>query len=214
MRYQQNLAWSVLLRLFHWSFALSVVVLVTTGFYIHFPWTNTMLEGGRSFPVATMFYIHFIAAFVFTAALLARLYLLLFGNRQERFWDFLPITPKNIANLFKTIANYLYISDKYDRQLGHNTLAGIFYLITFILGLVQVLSGFYMLYPENVVWQTWGLRLLGPMQQARYLHYLIMWYFILFAFIHLYIVVWTDIWHKEGLISSIVNGRKFSPDKN
>jgi EAL domain-containing protein (putative c-di-GMP-specific phosphodiesterase class I) len=71
MRYQQHFAWSVLLRLCHWSFALSVVVLVTTGFYIHFPWTNTMLEGGSSFPVATMHYIHFIAAFVFTAALLS-----------------------------------------------------------------------------------------------------------------------------------------------
>ena len=54
MRYDQKYAWSILLRLFHWSFALSIVALVVTGFYIHFPWTNTYLEGDSSFPVATM----------------------------------------------------------------------------------------------------------------------------------------------------------------
>jgi len=212
MRYQRHQAWSILLRLFHWSFALSIVVLVTTGLYIHFPWTNTLIEGSSSFPVATMRYIHFIAGFVFTAAILARLYLLLFGNRQERFWDFLPVTPKNISNFFKTIAYYSYITDKFDHRLGHNVLAGILYTITFVLALLQILAGFYMLYPENVTWQTWGLRILGPQQNARFLHYLTMWYFIFFAFIHIYIVIWNDIKSKEGLISSIFNGRKYTPD--
>ena len=65
MQYERHLAWSVLLRLFHWVFALSIVVLVSTGLYIHFPWTNTMVIGTSNFPVATMHYIHFIAGFVF-----------------------------------------------------------------------------------------------------------------------------------------------------
>ena len=213
MQYTRHHAWSVLLRLFHWCFALSIVVLVTTGFYIHFPWTNTMIEGSSTFPVATMRYIHFIAAFVFTGALLARLFLLLFGNRQERFLDFLPITPRNIKNLFATIKYYLYIDNNEDQRLGHNSMAGIVYFVTFIVAGLQIMSGFYMLYPESTAWQTWGLRLFGTQQQGRLFHYLFMWYFILFAATHVYIVIWNDIRSKEGLISSIFNGTKYMPGK-
>jgi len=214
MRYDRKYTWSILLRLFHWSFALSIVTLVITGFYIHFPWTNTYLEGGSSFPVATMRYIHFIAGFVFTGAILARLYLLLFGNKQERFWDFLPVTPKNIGNLFHTLKFYLYFTDKHPPRLGHNVLAGILYMITFVMALLQVLGGLYMLYPEHAGLQKWGLLFLGPQQQARFLHYLFMWYFILFATVHVYIVIWNDIKTKEGLISSIFNGTKYIPHDN
>ena len=214
MQYERHQAWSVLLRLFHWAFALSIVTLVTTGLYIHFPWTNTMvIDGSTSFPVATMRYIHFIAGFVFTAALLVRLYLLLFGNRQERFWDFLPITPRNIKNLFATLKYYLYLTDEHDHRLGHNALAGIVYFVTFLVALVQIISGFYLLYPESVFWQKWGLLLLGPQQQGRWLHYLIMWYFVFFAAAHLYIVIWNDARSKEGLISSIFTGTKYTPKK-
>jgi len=214
MQYERHLAWSVLLRLFHWVFALSIVVLVSTGLYIHFPWTNTMVIGTSNFPVATMRYIHFIAGFVFTAALLTRLYLLLFGNRQEKFWDCLPITPRNIKNLVATLKFYLYLTDEYDHRLGHNTLAGIVYSVTLVLALVQIISGFYLLYPESVFWQKWGGLLLKTQQQGRWYHYLIMWYFIFFAAIHLYIVIWHDIQSREGLISSIFTGSKYTPRKN
>ena len=214
MRYEKHYAWSVLLRLFHWSFALSIVTLVITGFYIHFPWTNTLIEGETCFPVAWARYIHFVAGFVFTGALLARIYLLIFGNKQERLWDFFPITPKNIKNFFHTMNFYLYFTEKHRPRVGHNALAGIFYLITFLMALLQIIGGFYLLYPESVTWQKWGLYFLGPQQQGRHLHYLIMWYFILFAFVHVYIVIWNDIKSKEGLISSIFNGTKFIPPDN
>ncbi|MCL7486628.1 MAG: Ni/Fe-hydrogenase, b-type cytochrome subunit [Desulfobulbaceae bacterium] len=214
MRYEQHYAWSILLRLFHWSFALSIVVLVVTGFYIHFPWTNTLIEGETSFPVATMRYIHFIAGFVFTGAILARLYLLVFGNKQERFWDFLPVTPRNISNMFHTAKLYLYFTEEHRPRIGHNVLAGIIYIITFIMALIQMLAGFYMLYPESAAWQKWGLFFLGSQQQGRHLHFLIMWYFIIFAVAHIYIVIWNDIKTREGLISSIFNGTKYISSDN
>lgn len=214
MRYEKRYAWSILLRLFHWSFALSIITLAITGFYIHYPWTNTLLEGDTSFPVALARYIHFVAGFVFTGAILTRVYLLLFGNKQERFWDFLPITPKNIRYMLGTVKFYLYFTEDYHPRIGHNFMAGIVYMITFILALLQVASGFYLLYPENVTWQKWGLLLFGPQQQGRHLHYLIMWYFIIFASVHIYIAIWNDIKTKEGLISSIFTGTKFLPSDN
>ena len=213
MQYECHKAWSVLLRLYHWSFALSVVALTVTGLYIHSPWTNTMLEDGSRFTVATMRYIHFVAGFVFTGSLLARFYLLLFGNKQERLWDFLPITGRNVKSLFSTLRYYLYMTDKHEFRLGHNVMAGILYFVTFIVAALQLISGFYLLYPESVSWQLWGLRLFGPQQQARFIHYLFMWYFILFSIIHLYVVIWNGIRTKEGLISSIFNGSKYRPTK-
>jgi Ni/Fe-hydrogenase 1 B-type cytochrome subunit len=212
MRYERHFCWGILLRLFHWSFALSIVALVVTGFYIHYPWTNTLIEGETTFPVGTMRYIHFVAGFVFTGAILARLYLLIFGNRQERIWDFLPVTPKNIRNMLCTMGFYMYCNI-HEHRLGHNVLAGTFYLVTFILALLQLIGGFYLLYPESTAWQKLGLFFLGPQQQARLIHYLIMWYFMIFAFIHVYIVIWNDIKTKEGLISSIFNGRKYTPSQ-
>jgi Ni/Fe-hydrogenase 1 B-type cytochrome subunit len=212
MHYECKQTWSILLRLYHWAFALSIVVLVVTGLYIHDPWTNTMLEGSVwvSFPMAEMRFYHFIAGFVFTGAVLARIFLMIFGNRQERFTDWLPIHPKGIRNLFSTVLYYAYLTDKHEHKLGHNTLAGSSYLLTFVVALLQILSGMYMLYPENPFWMGWGGTLLGSQQGGRYLHYLAMWWFMIFPMIHIYLCVWNDIHSKEGLISSIFSGVKFT----
>lgn len=199
----------MLLRLFHWMFALSIVFLVTTGLYINNPWTNTMLEGSVSFPMATMRYIHFIAAYTFTAAVLIRLFLYIFGNAQERIWDILPITGRNFKNLWMTLLQYSYISDKHDDRLGHNILAGVSYLFTICAALFMIVSGFYMLYPEAPFWEGWGLMIFGSQQFARFLHHCIMWWFMIFAVIHIYLCIWNDCKEPEGLISSIFTGAKF-----
>lgn len=207
--YERHHCWSVLLRLFHWMFALSIVFLVVTGFYINNPWTNTMIEGSASFPMATMRYIHFIAAYTLSSAVLIRLFLYIFGNAQERIWDILPITRRNLHNLKMTILQYSYISDKHDQRLGHNVLAGLTYLVTFIAALFMILSGFYLLYPEAPFWAKWGVMLFGSQQFARFLHHLIMWWFMIFAVIHIYLAVWKDCKEQDGLISSIFSGAKF-----
>lgn len=207
--YVKHHCWSILLRLFHWMFALSIVFLVVTGFYINNPWTNTMIEGSFSFPMATMRYIHYIAAYTFSAAVAIRLFLYIFGNAQERIWDILPITGRNINNLKMTLLQYSYISDEHDERLGHNILAGLAYLITFVAAIFMVCSGFFMLYPEAAFWQGWGVTLFGSQQFARYLHHLLMWWFMIFAVIHIYLCIWNDCSEPEGLISSIFTGAKF-----
>jgi len=208
--YEKHHCWSLLLRLFHWMFALSIVTLITTGFYINNPWTNTMIEGNASwFIMSIMRYIHYIAAYTFASAVMVRLFLYIFGNAQERVWDILPITPRNIKNLFRTLMLYSYISDKHDERLGHNILAGSMYLITFFAALFMILSGFYMLYPEIFFWQSWGGKIIGSQQWARFLHHCTMWWFMIFAVIHVYFIIWNDIKGPEGLISSIFTGVKF-----
>lgn len=211
MNYEVKNVWSVLLRLFHWSLVLSIVALAVTGFYINTPWTNTTLEGSVSFPMATMRYIHFLAGYLFTAAVLVRIFLYFFGNRHERIWDILPVTPRNLKSLITTLGYYSYISDSHDERLGHNVLAGIVYIVTIVAAVFQLSSGFYMLYPEAGFWQSTGGWLFNSQQEGRFLHHLLMWYFILFAFTHVYMVIWNDLKSPEGLVSSIFTGKKFSP---
>jgi len=207
--YQTAKVWGVLLRLYHWSLVLSIIILVVTGFYINAPWTNTTIEGSASFPMAAMRNLHFLAAYLFTAAILVRIFLLIFGNRQERIWDFLPVTSRNIKSFFTTLGFYSYISDEHDARKGHNALAGISYILTIIAAVFQLIGGFYLLYPESATWQGMGNAIFGSQQEARFIHHLLMWYFLLFAFVHVYIVIWNEIKTPEGLTSSMINGKKF-----
>ena len=207
--FEKKYCWSILFRLFHWMYALSIVTLCFTGLYINGPWTNTMIEGSAGFPMAIMRFSHFIAGYVFSGAILIRAFLYIFGNAQERIWDILPVTPRNIKNLFSTILRYAYISEKHDVRLGHNVLAGLTYLFTFVIAIVMIISGFFMLFPEAAFWQGWGVAIFGNQQWGRYLHHLFMWWFMMFAIIHVYLCIWNDVKEPEGVISSIFTGDKF-----
>ncbi len=214
MHYEKHFVWSILLRLYHWSLASSIVALIITGFYINMPWSQTTLEGSGLMPVLAMRNIHGLAGYLFTAAILVRIFLLFFGNRQERIWDFLPITPRNIQNLGDTLGSYSYLREGYEEEkLGHNVLAGLTYTLTIIVALFQMASGFYLRLPESAFWQNWGVSLFASQQNARYIHHLLMWYFIIFALIHLYLVIWNDLKHSDGLISSIFTGNKFKSSR-
>jgi len=211
MTYEKHKCWSILLRLYHWAFALSIIFLVVTGFYINNPWTNTLQEYSMSWPMAWMRYIHFVAGYVFTGAVLARIFLYIFGNSQERITDALPITGRNLKNLWITLLNYSYISDDHYPRLGHNVLAGLTYLITIIAAIFQLVSGFYLLFPETAAWESWGVTIFASQQNARFIHHLLMWWFMIFALIHVYLVIWNDVMEPEGLVSSIFTGDKFKP---
>jgi Ni/Fe-hydrogenase 1 B-type cytochrome subunit len=212
MIYEKYYVWSILLRLYHWCLVISVVALVVTGFYIHSPWTLTTLEGTGLYPVLAMRNIHGLAAYLFTAAILTRIFLLLFGNRHERITDMLPVTSRNLRNMSTTFCSYGYLRDCHDdERLGHNVMAGMIYVLTMIVALFQLASGFYLRLPENTFWQKLGIILFSSQQHARYIHHLLMWYFIIFALVHIYLVIWNDLTNQDGITSSIFTGNKFRP---
>ncbi len=210
MAYKRIKVWSVLLRLFHWAFALSIVTLCITGYYIHNPFALGPWEGTpTTFIMAKTRLIHFIAGFIFIAAVIVRFYLLFFGNRFERFTDFVPITPRNFKRLLATIKHYLYLSDEHVPHGGHNPLAGTVYLVMLLLSILMIFSGLFLLFPESSFWVGWGKTLFGTQQSARLVHYFFFWVFLVFSLIHVYLVVWNDIFGCEAIVSSIFSGRKF-----
>ncbi len=208
--YRRVKVWSILLRIFHWAFALSIVILFATGYYINNPFALGPWEGTpTNFIMAKIRYIHFLAGYVFVGALLLRLYLLIFGNKYERFTDFIILRPRNIRRLFHTIKAYLYL-EEHESHGGHNPLAGTVYLLVIIMSIFMALSGFYMLYPEGV-WASLGATIFGTQQVARLFHYFLFWVYLIFVMLHLYLVVWNDIFGTEGIISGIFSGKKFLP---
>ncbi len=211
--YRRVKIWSVLLRIFHWTFALSILVLFVTGYYIHNPFALGPWEGSpTNFLMAKVRYVHFLAGYFFIAALLLRFYLLIFGNRYERFTDFIFLRPRNIPRLFHTIKAYLYLG-KHESYGGHNPLAGTIYLLVLLMSVAMALSGLYMLYPEGGLWASAGFSIFKTQQMARLFHYFLFWIYLVFVMLHLYLVVWNDIFGDEGLISGIFSGRKFLPAK-
>jgi len=210
--YEEKHVWSILLRLYHWSLVIALIALTVTGFYINSPWTQTTLEGAGHYPIQTMRNIHGLAGYLFTAAILVRLYLLLFGNRQERIMSMLPLTRRNLRNMINAVRAYFYLhDDPTEVRLGHNILAGTTYIITFVMALFQIAGGFYLRLPENTFWQTVGVTLFSNQQHARFIHHLLMWYFIIFTVVHVYLVIWNELKHRDGVISSILSGNKFRP---
>jgi Ni/Fe-hydrogenase 1 B-type cytochrome subunit len=212
MQYEKKFAWSWLLRLYHWGMALSVLVLAATGLYINHPVTSS-LTGGGHFAMADIRYIHFIAAFAFSSAIIARIYLAIFGNRQESLFSLIRHLPAYIADGWHALRGYLYLEKFQHKGLGHNGLATLSYFLTFMMAIFQIISGFYLLYPESPFWQSWGLAIFGPQQAARYVHHLVMWYFAIFAVVHVYIIIWNEVKNSEGLLSSMLGGYKFKPRK-
>lgn len=207
--YEKHHCWSLLIRIWHWAFAFSIVALVITGFYINTPWTNTVIEGSASWPMAWARFIHYVAGYTFSCTVVIRAYLYIFGNAQERVWDILPITKRNINNLWRTLLLYSYISDKHDERPGHNILAGLSYLFTWFTSVIMVMTGFYLLFPEIAWIASTGNAIFQSQQTARFIHHIIMWWYMIFVIIHVYLCTWNDIKFPEGLISSMFTGKKF-----
>ena len=83
----------------------------------------------------------------------------------------------------------------------------------FTLGTLFLIVTGFALYAEQwgsgtsyMVWFGWVFVLFGDPQLVHTLHHLAMWYLLLFALIHMYMVFREDIMSGETVISTMVNG--------
>ena len=98
-------------------------------------------------------------------------------------------------------------------SIGHNALASLIYFLTFLIFLLQCLTGFGMYsamshsaFPKLF---AWIVPLMGGDISVRFLHHLLMWGFILFAIVHVYLVFYHDYIERRGVTSSMIGGWKF-----
>jgi len=105
------------------------------------------------------------------------------------------------------------IYDYKNIHVGHNNVAAISYLVMFILAIIMIFTGFG-LYSDNATWFlpkmfAWVPEFLGGDMNTRVLHHLTMWGFILFALIHVYLVLYHDWLEGRGETSAMISGYKF-----
>ncbi|HXG97937.1 MAG TPA: Ni/Fe-hydrogenase, b-type cytochrome subunit [Gemmatimonadales bacterium] len=207
--------WEWPIRAMHWVAALAIVVLVVTGFYIGRPYFITHGEASAHYLMGWMRFLHFVAAGVFVATAIVRVYWLYAGNQFERWKALFPVRKQDWVNLVKQVKFYLMIQpEKAPHYLGHNPLQQFSYTGMYTVALAQVVTGFAMYGQSRPggLWYTlfgWVVPFLGGIQVVHFVHHVLTWAFLIFIPIHIYLALRADLLERTGTISSIISGGRF-----
>ena len=137
--------WRWPLRVTHWVSAITVVVLIVTGFYIGAPYFASWGEASSHFLMGWARFLHFTAAGLIVAAAILRVYWLFAGNKWARWNALLPVKKKNWKNLWKMLKYYFLVrQETMPHYLGHHPLQQLSYTAIYLVVIVQILTGFAM----------------------------------------------------------------------
>jgi len=205
MEYEWNLAF----RIDHWVRFIAIVILVITGFYIHWPY---MAGGPGSFIMEWMRVFHFLSAYALVLGLVVRIYLA-FNSRFSSDWKDFGIW-KNLAGAPEMVAYYLFIKGSHKDHGRYNPLQAFAYLFIALMIIFVSLTGA-ALYKGNAfgIINTassfrWVSTMLGGESHVRIWHFLSMWIFIIFVLIHAYLSVLITATNRDGTLASIFTGYK------
>lgn len=205
------------LRWFHWTMFLCVTVLFCTGLYIGNPFylgtQGVEPTYAVVFPLSMEMvrFVHFVAAFIFVAACILRVYGFLI-NKGDRLF------PKVWTRLYweglrDTTLHYLLLKPHHLPYL-RNSLARTGYLGVYFLFLIEIVTGFAMY--ANVAPNTMAARFFSGVLAflpneywMHVVHHYIAWLIILFAITHVYMVVRAEFMEKEGEVSGMMSGYKY-----
>ena len=222
-KFRRVYVWELPVRIFHWINALSVTILAITGFIIaNPPAILSNAEASDIYWFGTVRFIHFATAYVFCFNMILRIYWSFVGNKFSRWRAFWPFSKKMWHNFLHVIKVDVFLAnekkpDIHDISIGHNSVAAFSYAILFLLGLVQVFTGFG-LYSSTAGWWlpkmfSWVVPFLGGDFMVRTIHHTTTWLFILFVLIHVYLVFYHDWLEGRGEVSSMFGGYKFVCDE-
>ena len=168
----------ILLRLI----LVSVLLLIVTGFYIHYP----IISNGGGFLMALMRGVHFFAAGILTISVTLRIILMFFGKNRD--WSSFIPNFRDIALLPRVILHYMHLGDMPETTKKYNPLQMIAYLVIFLVIVFQIILGFALMFPEG--WLA-GLNygIFGSEVNTRIAHYIINWVFVLFLIVHTYLAI-------------------------
>ena len=205
--------WELPVRISHWFIFLPIVVLSFTGYYIHNPFI--VAKSSTTFLMATMRFIHEIAAFVFLSAFLLRLYWFFMGNNWANWRAFVPIHRRQWRGMGGMVAYYSFLRKDLAHHVGHNALAAMTYLLMFTFMLLEIITGLTLYTQVRGKWALgwlfgWIPRVID-IQHIRLLHFCIMFAFFAFVIHHVYSAVLVSWEERNGLIESIFTGYKFIP---
>jgi Ni/Fe-hydrogenase 1 B-type cytochrome subunit len=215
VEYKQVYLWHWPIRGMHWIAALCVLVLIVTGFYIGRPYFVTSGAASDHFLMGRVRFTHFVAAGILVATAILRGYWLLVGNRFERWRALFPVRKQDWVNMWRVLRAYLFVRPaEAPHYMGHNPIQQLSYTALYGVALIQVLTGFY-LYgladPGGLFFTSFGWvgAVLGGAQVVRFVHHVLIWFWLIFLPVHVYLTVRADVLHKESRVSSIVSGERY-----
>lgn len=204
--------WEWPVRITHWLIAASIVVLSATGIYIGRPF---VISHSATF-MATVKAIHASAAIVFTLSVVSRIIFMFVGNVYARWYNFIPVHRRRLKGLVRTFEFYTFLLRKPPGYVGHNPLAGMTYVLVFLLYFSMIATGF-ALYSASAavgspmrIFQSLG-PLFGGLQNARWIHHVVMWLLLGFAVHHVYSSVLMSQVEANATTESMFSGYKFVP---
>lgn len=218
--YRRIYVWETPVRIYHWINAISIVALAVTGYLIgNPPVIASAREPFQQYWFGTVRFVHFVVAFLFFFNFVFRCYWGFVGNRYARWYNFIPHTRDQFREILNVLrVDILQLSLRGKLHVGHNMLAGFTYFLSFLVFLFQSVTGFALYasmsdsaFPKLF---AWIVPLMGGDMTVRLWHHAAMWFFILFALVHVYLVFYHDYVEGRGTVSSMVGGWKFEKDEN
>lgn len=169
-----------LVLVFHWIFALAVLLLLASGYYISFP----RVEG--DWPMGKIRLVHFAAASLLISSLLFRVYYILI----KRSWSNFLVGREDLKTLVPLLKYYLFLSEEPRSLLPRYDVGQkLFYLSWALGGAFQFLTGLIMINPGRF---TFVVNLLGDQQTIRTFHFLVFIWFLISVPVHIYLSLTED----------------------
>jgi Ni/Fe-hydrogenase 1 B-type cytochrome subunit len=213
--YRAAYVWQLPVRLTHWVNAASIAVLFLTGLFIWMPIAGSDGPAWRHFLMGRVRQAHFMAGFVFAVSWALRGYWFFAGNNYARSGFPRVWRAEWWRDLVRQGLEYLKL-ERGPRHLGHNALAGLSYTLGVVgLGAFQIVTGFALFAqhaPGGLLDRAfgWALPLLGGPFPAMMWHFLAAWGIATFVILHVYIVIYDSTSYRNGLVSAMITGRKFT----
>jgi Ni/Fe-hydrogenase 1 B-type cytochrome subunit len=201
-------------RFWHWAMMILLFVLAGTGYLIGAPLPAIGGEATFSYFFATIRFIHFVAAMLFAVLFVVRIAWALLGNRHARAIFVPPVwSGEWWRGLGSQGMYYLFLRRDPHHWVGHNPLAQVAMFAMFVLGSVAIVLTGFALYAEQYGWGSgwmtafgWVNVMLGGSQMVRTIHHLAMYYLLLFAIVHMYMVFREDIMSGESVVGTMISG--------
>jgi len=201
-------------RIWHWVMMIAMLVLIPTGYLIGSPWSGPREDAAYTYFFGNVRMIHFIAAMVFVVAFLVRLYWAIIGNHHARAIFVLPVWSGSWwKGLFSQMRYYLFLKKESALWIGHNPLAQFAMFAMYVLGSIVIILTGLALFSEQFGWGSlwmsafgWVNTLLGSSQMVRTVHHFAMYYLMIFAVVHMYMVFREDIMSQQSMVGTMISG--------
>jgi Ni/Fe-hydrogenase 1 B-type cytochrome subunit len=212
--YERVYVWDAVVRLTHWIIMLCVLGLTGTGIYIGRPFLAPSAAAQPPLLMANIKVAHYYLAIVFTLSVLLRIAWMFAGPYYARWHQLVPVTRQRLRDMRRVFRFYVFLDRKPPLSVGHNPLAGFFYLLVFGLYLLLITTGLALYSVSATGWmETWDflLPIFGGARSARWLHHVAMWLVLGFVAHHIWSGILTARVEGMGLMDSMFSGYKFLP---